>query len=243
MAGQGRRKSQKRRKTVGAPRIEPFTAEYPIHYRKDTEMLLSVDDVRELDTDIDDRDPVPVAEADAEPVKSHAETEAEEKARLRGILLHDIMASVTDIDSIDRAVTEVCRRNRLSLADTESTAAFVHSIIEGGTPQVLSWFRDYDRILVEQPIYDPETDDTRRPDRIVFLPDGTVEIVDFKFTSEILPAHRRQVSHYADLLRAMGHTPRHPPPLVSPASCRPRRHPLRQCTMHNAQFTIHNSRC
>ena len=206
VAGQGRRKSQKRRKAVGAPRIEPFTAEYPIHYRKDTEMLLSVDDVRELDTDIDDRDPVPVAEADAEQVKSHAETEAEEKARLRGILLHDIMASVTDIDSIDRAVTEVCRRNRLSLADTESTAAFVHSIIEGGTPQVLSWFRDYDRILVEQPIYDPETDDTRRPDRIVFLPNGTVEIVDFKFTSEILPAHRRQVSHYADLLRAMGHT-------------------------------------
>ena len=203
VAGQGRRKSQKKRKTVGAPRIAPFTAEYPIHYRKDTEMLLSVDDVRELDPDIDDRDPVT---ADApEPARSPAEGEAEEKARLRGILLHDIMASVTDVTSIDRAVSEVCRRNRLTLADTESTAAFVHAIIEDGTPQVLGWFRGYDRILVEQPIYDPETDDTRRPDRIVFLPDGTVEIVDFKFTSEILPAHRHQVSHYAGLLRAMGH--------------------------------------
>ncbi len=203
-AGQGRRKSQKKRKAVGAPRVASFTADYPIHYRKDTEMLLSVDDVRELDTDIDDRDPAPMP--GSEPVKAHAESEAEEKARLRGILLHDIMASVTDIESIDRAVTDVCRRNRLSSADTESTAAFVHSIIDGGTPQVVSWFRGYDRILVEQPIYDPETDDTRRPDRIVFLPDGTIEIVDFKFTSEILPAHRSQVRHYADLLRAMGHT-------------------------------------
>jgi len=253
VAGTGRRESAKKKKQIGAPRIAPFTAEYPIHYRKDTEMLISVDDARELDTDIDERDaaPIPDAAADAMPPAHDAvadapadamplahdaagpsvgmhhgasafapgasaspktgETDADETARLRGIMLHDIMAQITDIASIDAAVLEVARRNRLSAAETEATARFVRSIIIDGTPQVRRWFEGYDRILVEQPIYDPATDDTRRPDRIIFYPDGTVEIVDFKFTSEITPTHRRQVRHYASLLRAMGHpsvTPR-----------------------------------
>ena len=46
---------------------------------------------------------------------------------------------------------------------------------------------------------------TFRPDRIVISPDGSVDVVDYKFTTEPLASHRRQVGDYVALLRAMGY--------------------------------------
>ena len=40
----------------------------------------------------------------------------------------------------------------------------------------------------------------------MFHPDGSVDIVDYKFTTEPHDSHRTQVQGYKNMLRAMGHT-------------------------------------
>jgi RecB family endonuclease NucS len=59
--------------------------------------------------------------------------------------------------------------------------------------------------LTESAIYDPDYDKVLRPDRLVFLDDGSVEIIDYKFTSGELAAHVTQVTTYVNLLRQMGY--------------------------------------
>ena len=37
-------------------------------------------------------------------------------------------------------------------------------------------------------------------------PDGSADVIDYKFTAEPSDAHRRQVAQYLDMMRDMGHT-------------------------------------
>ena len=60
-------------------------------------------------------------------------------------------------------------------------------------------------MLTEQPVYVPERNESFRPDRIIWTSEGTVDVVDYKFTSEVLETHRTQVRGYVALLRAMGY--------------------------------------
>ena len=58
---------------------------------------------------------------------------------------------------------------------------------------------------MEQPIYNAATGENRRVDRIVWLPDGTVNIIDYKFTTAPRRSHLVQVREYASLLESMGY--------------------------------------
>ena len=50
-----------------------------------------------------------------------------------------------------------------------------------------------------------EPDRSLRPDRVVIAPDGTVTVVDYKFTTEVKNSHRRQVSEYISLMHSLGY--------------------------------------
>ena len=66
-----------------------------------------------------------------------------------------------------------------------------------------AWFDGSCRVLNEQSIYMPDGDMTFRPDRIIIREDGSVEVIDYKFTSAPLESNRRQVRAYVSLLGQM----------------------------------------
>ena len=45
-----------------------------------------------------------------------------------------------------------------------------------------NWFDGYERVLTERPV--TENFDTRRPDRVVWTPDGHIDVIDYKFSAE-----------------------------------------------------------
>ena len=61
-------------------------------------------------------------------------------------------------------------------------------------------------MLAERTIYVAERGESFRPDRIIFYPDGSADVVDYKFTAEPRQEHSTQVRGYLAMLRAMGHT-------------------------------------
>ena len=70
--------------------------------------------------------------------------------------------------------------------------------------RVSKWFRDYSRVVTERSVTDAQG--VYRPDRVVWLPDGSVHVVDYKFGARHDSLYRRQVSRYVDLLRRACHS-------------------------------------
>ena len=73
-------------------------------------------------------------------------------------------------------------------------------------PLVAGWFDPVCRVFSERSIYRAEDDEAFRPDRVVISPDGSVTVVDYKFTSEPRPTHFAQVENYISLMHSLGRT-------------------------------------
>ena len=149
-----------------------------------------------------------------------ADDEADEAAALsarramarRGTVLHGILSEMTLISDLDRALRAATTYAHLS----NDEAAEYRSIITealGCADSIVTdrWFSPEATIRCEQPILcknaDSDDDDAKvlRPDRIVQMPDGSVDIIDYKFTSRPHDEHRRQVAEYIDLMHSLGY--------------------------------------
>lgn len=129
---------------------------------------------------------------------------AMEQAALRGIMLHSILSEMYSVDDFDRAVdahAAKCTAEELAAYRDDLDKAF-----SAGADYVTRWFSSLNpQVLTEQAIYNGHDDTVTRADRIVWLPDGSVEVVDYKFTTAEHRAHHTQVRQYADALRRMGY--------------------------------------
>lgn len=188
-------------------------AVYPIAGR---DLLMGVDLSAETEANIDiapDDGPLAgvSAETEAAPSAQALDTDSAEAMDMLqdGLTLHEIMARVMRPADLDRAVRLVCGRLRLDDATTAEYAKVARSLIEMPAPEIKRWFVDYYRVITESPIYIRSIDKTKRPDRVVVCPDGSIDIVDYKFTSKPshagIGAHTDQVIRYASLMRDMGH--------------------------------------
>lgn len=103
--------------------------------------------------------------------------------RQYGNFMHGVMSNVRRADDLERAFTRAMRRfyipvdRRTELK--ERLAALVNDP-EGGR-----WFQPEVRVINERSI--SFHDAVRRPDRVVIFPDGSAEVIDYKFVSH-LPA-------------------------------------------------------
>ena len=123
----------------------------------------------------------------------------------RGTHLHSIMADIETAGDIDTVIDRAVLRYGLTQDEATEYRNIVANAFEQAGAHAERWFAHNARIFKEQSIYKPENDSTYRPDRIVISEDGKVEVVDYKFTTEPLASHRRQVEEYVSLLRAMGY--------------------------------------
>ena len=121
--------------------------------------------------------------------------------RLKGLVLHAILADTVVPEDLDGAVAAALERGDF---DAEQAGRY-RSFLTGKIASVadLGWFPE-DRAEVRNELTLIGLDGRdHRPDRVVVAPDE-VRIIDFKFGEES-PSHRKQVARYAALYRAMGY--------------------------------------
>ena len=192
------------RKAVETPdEGESELRDYRVFFREDTAALTSIDDatsdVGEIMGDVTPAD----GDSPKEGVPEYEKLRA--VAAERGTHLHSIMADIETADDIETVIDRAAMRYGLSETEADEYRMIISRAFEGAGQNIGRWFSANAKILKEQSIYKPEGDSTYRPDRIVIGEDGDVDVVDYKFTTEPLASHRRQVEEYVALLRAMGY--------------------------------------
>ncbi len=124
--------------------------------------------------------------------------------RLRGLVLHDILASVTVPGDLPRAVDRAVASGELPQGDRDRTLAFLEAEIASVAAR--GWFADTGvEVLNEAPLLGPDGAEVR-PDRVVLRPDGSAAVIDYKF-GQPEKKYLDQVRGYMDLYRALGHSP------------------------------------
>ena len=122
--------------------------------------------------------------------------------RLRGLVLHDILASVAIPGDLPKAVDRAVASGALPKADRDHTLRFLEAEI--GSVATRGWFAvEGVHVLNEASLIDTDGEELR-PDRVIVREDGSVAVVDYKF-GKPEKKHRDQVGRYAALYRAMGH--------------------------------------
>lgn len=216
---------RKRLKTE-ASRVAELGPDYVVTDRVDTRELIAIDDIsitvgddagieETIAKGLTDRT-MPATTADTLPLDTAGmlppeatetpdDAELLEMAANRGIIFHAVMAEMESRNDFDRAYERVLKRTAISDSDRQRYHRRLRRAVEKPDSRIDSWYDPEARVLREQSIITPDGE-ILRPDRLVIHPDGTVEVVDFKFTSGVRRGHRKQLRQYCDMLRHMGYT-------------------------------------
>lgn len=124
----------------------------------------------------------------------------EASARLRGVVLHEILSSVRVASDLDRAIDRAVTDGSIGAAHRERIRKMLAERISAHP----EWFPEEKGavILNERTVFDRQGRENR-PDRVVIAPEGA-RIVDFKFGKKS-DAHVRQVQRYAGLYESIGY--------------------------------------
>lgn len=113
----------------------------------------------------------------------------------RGTLMHNIMSEIKYADDIDKALAKTCTgTDKLQINTIKQQILEIINI-----PEVKPWFQPGHLVLNEIEILTPKGD-TFRPDRVMLYPDGTIIVIDYKFTRHKSQSYNRQVQRYIELL-------------------------------------------
>ena len=137
-------------------------------------------------------------------IVDHPADPAMEAAARHGLNLHSILAQMYTIDDLDKSIA-YHRRD----IPAEELATYREEVVEAfakGGEQAARWFSpEATRVLNEQAIYNSVSKTNHRTDRIVWYADGSVDVVDYKFTTAPRKSHYEQVRAYAAMLSSMGY--------------------------------------
>ena len=125
-----------------------------------------------------------------------------ENAGRTGTILHEVLARATGPEAIEGVLQQlmlegVFKKEELEYLKQQALTVLRHE----GLQEILN---SSDKILNEQSIIDTEGK-MYRPDKVL-LKDNNVTLIDYKFTQQESERHVEQVSHYRELLRAMGYS-------------------------------------
>lgn len=193
------------RRTKRLSRIIRQLPDYEVFERDDTRELVAMPDITTAlgvigEDGTDGReivDPVPDG-CGGEELRQRSE------AARRGTLLHAVMAEMERRTDLDRALGRVANAMSLGPDETDRLRRLLGTAIDSDDPRVDRWFDPDGRLLSEQRILLPDGT-VLIPDRIILHPDGSVDVVDYKFTSAMRVSHQQQLRSYCLLLRSMGY--------------------------------------
>ena len=175
--------------------------EYCVYTRDDTRELTSI-----VDATAADEDDLEVGNEEVKTTPAAMPEAAVEAAR-RGNELHDILSRMRTRADLSRAIHTAALHGFLSPEKREEYARIINEAFDAAPELAGRWFGPDVRVMTERSIYVPSRGASFRPDRLVLYPDGSIDVVDYKFTTEPQPEHHTQVRHYMALLRDMGRGP------------------------------------
>ena len=125
--------------------------------------------------------------------------------RIRGNVLHGILSRTVVPDDLPAAVAHAVKAGELPASERDVTLSYLREKLRSVAAR--GWFAPEAQVRCEAAILGPDGGEYR-PDRVVLHPDGTVDVVDYKF-GRPEPSYPRQVGRYVQLYRKMGcHTVR-----------------------------------
>ena len=195
--------------------IETYSATYTSVFPADMKSIVNVESLDPtdfMDEDIDDNTPETDSVNMSELFISQRKRQKMEKTQ-RGLDMHEILSHIISVNSdedfedvFERALTQAMSSDGFNTADTETYRQIVRDMLSH--PEAARWFSPDSRIDTELSYHKPylegeNADDTRlgvtrRIDRLVELPDGSIEIVDYKFTQVRDLAYHDQVREYME---------------------------------------------
>ena len=129
------------------------------------------------------------------------ETGVSASNRIKGVVLHDILAHVNIPEDLESAVRQAVQSGELTGAEADEAYRLLSERIAAAADR--GWFpSDADRILNEASLIDTDGQ-ICRPDRVV-IADGKVIIIDYKF-GEHHRAYERQLKKYAGIWSRLGY--------------------------------------
>lgn len=128
---------------------------------------------------------------------------SEDSQRAYGRTLHLILSEIETASDVAPAISEAVHHGYIKAEHAEELSSQLRAVVE--YPEAARWFDGTGKIFNERAIIGGELETSRRPDRVIFYPDGHIEVVDYK-SGEERKAHHRQVREYMELLRQMGYT-------------------------------------
>ncbi len=177
------------------PTPSALVSEYPVMVSGEGTKITTVEALVK-----DDNGTVNEESSEARIRKEHLDMAAE-----RGERLHYILSRINRING-DEDIERALRRS-FTVDITDQDAKDIHKFFNTPETQefVDRWFRNHDHAANEMSIHFIHTEknepQTRRPDRVVWNVDGSIEVIDYKFTGEKDGEHNSQVSLYVNLLR------------------------------------------
>ena len=95
--------------------------------------------------------------------------------------MHEVLAQTAHRSDLSRAVRGHAYRRHIPKAEAEALLHSLESAFDAPEikEHVQRWFTGFNRVFTERTLSDAAG--ARRPDRVVFLADGSVEVVDYKF--------------------------------------------------------------
>lgn len=129
-----------------------------------------------------------------------------ERKRHFGTVMHQILSEIETTRDVAQASQRVFDSGDLLPEEIPLASQRLQQLL--ACQEAKPWFDGSGRILNERSIIGGERG-VVRPDRVVLYPDGSAVVVDYKFGKE-RESYKRQIRHYAYLLRQMGYSPVRP---------------------------------
>lgn len=166
---------------------------YRVVSRNDARELVSVDDVFAEDFDIG-------TEYMPEITDRPDGTEAMRRAAARGNAMHAVLSAMTTRDDLGAAVNRLLTRGVIRPSEADEYRKDLEQALMTAPQLVAGWFDPRCEVFAERSVYDPAAGVTYRPDRVVRMPDGSISVIDYKFTSRTSRSHAIQARNYARII-------------------------------------------
>jgi hypothetical protein len=128
-------------------------------------------------------------------------TGMEASRRIRGNVLHGILARIDTAEDLPAAVAAAVQDGELPAREQEATLAFLQERLHSVEDK--AWFAPENVVWKEAAILGADGLEYR-PDRVICKPDGSIEVIDYKFGAQ-KESYVRQVGRYMQLYRKMGY--------------------------------------
>ena len=129
------------------------------------------------------------------------ETGVEASNRIKGVVLHDILARVTVPADLDKSVRKAVLNGELTESQGQEAYALLSMRISEAAER--GWFPTKDAVVYNESELIDTDGNIRRPDRVVISGEDVI-VIDYKF-GEPDPRYRSQVRRYVDIWRRMGY--------------------------------------